>query len=291
MPNFIALGMIEGMSDKVWFITGTSSGFGRAIVEAALERGDRVFATARNIESISDFTRKWPDSVRIGRLDVMDAAQTQSCIVDAMDAFGRLDVLVNNAGYGLIGAVEEASDEQIRRNFEVNFFGALSVIRCALPHFRSARNGHVVNISAAASISNYAGFGIYGAAKCAMEGMSESLALEGKSFGLKVTIVQPGPFRTEFISRSIETVNALIPEYQASAGRFAKLLGSMDGKQPGDPVRAAKAILKAVDSDRPPLRLVLGKYAIDKVRRAAVQSESELKLWEDVGLSADGPSA
>jgi NAD(P)-dependent dehydrogenase (short-subunit alcohol dehydrogenase family) len=212
-------------------------------------------------------------------------------VQESMDVFGRVDVLVNNAGYGLLGAIEECSEEQIRRNFEVNFFGALHVIRCCLPHFRAQKSGHVLNVSAAAAITNYPGFGVYGAAKCALEGLSESLALEGRTFGLKVTIVEPGPFRTDFISRSLEAVPSDISDYDVSVGKFGKFIAGIDGKQPGDPAKAAHVIIQAVEAERAPLRLVLGKYAIDKTRRASAQREAELKLWEGAGSGADASPA
>ena len=278
------------MTEKVWLITGCSSGLGRALAEAALARGDRVVATARQAPSLLELAARWPGTAHLAELDVTDAAQCGAVVAEAVRVFGRLDVLVNNAGYGLVGAVEEATSEQIERSFAVHFFGPLAMIRAALPHFRTARSGHIVNISAAAAIANYAGFGIYGAAKCALEGVSESLALEGRSFGLKVTLVQPGPFRTDFIARGLERTNANIPEYEASSGKFAKFLATLDGKQPGDPARAAQAILGAVDAERPPQRLVLGKYALEKSRRTLAQRETELRTWEAFSLGADAPS-
>jgi short-subunit dehydrogenase len=210
-------------------------------------------------------------------------------VAEAIAAFGRIDVLVNNAGFGLVGSVEETSWEQIQQSFAVNFFGPLELIRAVMPHFRERKAGRIVNMSAAAAISNYAGFGIYGAAKCALEGMSEALVQEGRAFGLKVTLVQPGPFRTDFVARSLEKADSSIPEYAGTVGRFARLIESMHGKQPGDPARAALAIVQAVDAERPPMRLVLGKYAIDKARRDWTQREAELREWEHAGISADGP--
>ena len=279
------------MADKVWLITGCSSGFGRALAKAALARGDRVVVTARNTATLGEFAAHWPGTAHLAALDVTDFRQIKEVVDEAVRVFGRIDVLVNNAGYGLLGALEECSPEQIRRNFEVNFFGPLELVRCALPYFRAAKAGHVVNMSAAAAIANYAGFGVYGAAKCALEGMSESLAAEGRAFGLKVTIVQPGPFRTEFIARSLDRTEPAIPEYEASAGKFAKFIDGIDGKQPGDAERAAQGILQAVDADRPPSRLVLGKYALDKSRRTLASRETEMKAWESVGLAADGPAS
>lgn len=277
------------MSQKVWFITGASSGFGRALAEVALTRGDRVIATARNISTLADLVVRWPVDVHAAELDVTQAEQVEKVIRESIDVFGKIDVLVNNAGYGLLGAVEQCSETQIRQNFEVNFFGALNVIRCLLPHFRTQKFGHVFNISAAAAIANYAGFGIYGASKCALEGLSESLAAEGRSFGLKVTIVEPGPFRTDFISRSLDIAPSSIAEYEGTVGKFGKFLSGIDGKQPGDPIKAAHVICEVADAERSPLRLVLGKYAIDKTRRTLAQREAELKIWESSGAGADGP--
>jgi NAD(P)-dependent dehydrogenase (short-subunit alcohol dehydrogenase family) len=280
---------LRGMSNKVWFITGCSSGFGRELALAALNNGDKVIATARKVEGLSGLVEQFPDTCRAMEFDVTDFFNAAVVFENAVAAFGQVDVLVNNAGYGLIGSIEESSKEQIDRNFAVNFFGPLELIRVALPHFRAHKSGHVVNISAAAVISNYAGFGIYGAAKSALESLSEALALEGRGFGLKVTLVQPGPFRTDFIARSLEKVESEISEYAGTAGKFGKLIESMDGRQPGDPARAAQAILQAVAAERPPLRLVLGKYAIEKSRRDRNNREAELREWESAGLSADGP--
>lgn len=279
------------MNHKVWLVTGCSSGFGRAIAEAALDRGDRVIVAVRELESVMDLVAQWPAACHPLRLDLSDVGRIREVPREAIEIFGRIDVLVNNAGYGLVGSLEASSDEQIERNFAVNCFGPLQLIRAFLPHFRESKAGHVVNVSAAAAISNYAGFGVYGAAKCALEGFSEALALEARTFGLKVTLVQPGPFRTDFISRSLDRVSNELPEYAGSAGKFATFLGSMDGKQPGHPALAARAILEAVDAAKPPLRLVLGKYAVEKTRRTLAQREAELRAWESSGVAADGPVA
>ena len=216
-----------------------------------------------------------------------DAQAASGLVQTVVNEFGRLDVVVNNAGYGLVGAGEEYDEAQITRNFETNFFGALRVIRAALPILRAQRRGHFVNISAAAVIANYAGFSIYGATKWALEGLSESLAAEVRPLGLKVTIVQPGPFRTEFISRSLERASASIPDYDPSSGKFRRFLETMNGRQPGDPAKAADAIISAVESDNPPLRLVLGKYAIDKTRRKLGSAARELDAASAAGAATD----
>ncbi len=269
--------------DCVWLITGCSSGLGLALATLALARGQRVIATARQSTALEELKTLYPRTCLPITLDVTNASQVQAAFAQGLTEFGRLDVLVNNAGCGLIGAFEEFEEEQVARTFDVNFFAPLDLIRHALPFFRAQRSGHVVNISAAAAISNYAGFSIYGASKCALEGVSESLAAELKPLGINVTIVQPGPFRTGFISRSLEPAETHIPDYDGTSGKFRRLLQAMDGKQPGDPDKAAGAIFSAVESQKPPLRLVLGKYATDKVRRQTSAIESELAAWASVG--------
>jgi NAD(P)-dependent dehydrogenase (short-subunit alcohol dehydrogenase family) len=273
------------MDSKVWFITGCSSGFGRAIAEAALAAGHRVIATARDIRSIADLEKE--GHCHLLSLDVTEPESIPGVIRQAAEVWGRIDVLVNNAGYGLVGAVEEGSDAQIRRCMETNFFGPLEVIRAALPLLRAQGSGHIVNISAAAAISNYAGFGIYGAAKGALEMMSESLRLELSPLGIRVTLVQPGPFRTDFINRSLDRAEGPVADYERSSGKFLRFLESMNGRQPGDPSKAAAAILAVVASDNPPLRLVLGKYANDKVRKRSAEVERERAAWEPIGLPTD----
>lgn len=275
------------MTTKTWFITGCSSGFGRALAEAALARGQRVIATARDIRSIADLEQA--DRCQVMTLDITEASEIPSVIQAAANVWGGLDVIVNNAGYGLIGAVEECGDEQIRRNFETNFFGPLNVMRAALPLLRAQKSGHIVNISAAAAISNYAGFGIYGGAKAALELMSESLRAELVPLGIKVTLVQPGPFRTDFISRGMEKASDLISDYDATSGRFAKFLASMNGKQPGDPARAASAIVETVLSGEAPLHLPLGKYVVKKLRDKAAALTREADKWEAVAASTEFP--
>ena len=273
------------MDPKVWFISGCSSGFGRAIAEAALAAGHRVIATARDIRSIADLEKE--GRCHLLTLDVTEPESIPGVVREGAEVWGRIDVLVNNAGYGLVGAVEEGSDEQIRRCMETNFFGPLNVIRAALPMLRAQGSAHIVNISAAAAISNYAGFGIYGAAKGALEMMSESLRLELSPLGIRVTLVQPGPFRTDFINRSLDRAEGPVADYERSSGKFLRFLESMNGRQPGEPSKAAAAILAAVESDTPPLRLVLGKYAHDKVRKRIAEVERERSAWEPIGLPTD----
>lgn len=222
-------------------------------------------------------------------MDVTDASQVKAVIAEAVNVTGRLDVIVNNAGYGLIGAVEECTEEQTRRNFETNFFGTLNVIRAVLPVLRGQKAGHIINISAAAVISNYPGFGIYGAAKAAVESLSESLRAEVQPHGIKVTLVQPGPFRTAFIAKGLDHAE-MTPEYAGSAGKFAAFLKNVDGKQPGDPERAAELIVKMVHDGQAPLRLPLGKYVTKKIRDAAAARLRELETWEQAAVATDFPA-
>ena len=264
-------------SPPVWFITGCSSGLGRALAVAALARGDRVVATAREVAALGPLAAEHPEHCRTFALDVTDAQAITAAVAGAMEAFGRIDVLVSNAGCGLVGALEECSEEELARTFEVNFFGALRVIRATLPHFRAQRGGQVVAISAAAAIANYPGFSAYGAAKRALEGALESLAQEGRPFGLKVTLVQPGPFRTDFVGRSLARAATTLPDYEASSGKFGRFLAT----------RAAAAILATVDAERPPLRLVLGPYAQDKAKRTLAAAQRELETWTEAGRATD----
>jgi NAD(P)-dependent dehydrogenase (short-subunit alcohol dehydrogenase family) len=277
-------------SSPVWFITGCSTGLGRALATAALARGDRVVATARQPDALADLVAAHPETCRAVALDVTQPAEVAAAVAAGLAAFGNIDVLVNNAGCGLVGAVEETDDAETARLFDVNFHGALRVTRAVLPHFREKRAGHVVFISAAAAIANYPGFGLYGAAKRALEGAAESLAQEARPFGLKVTIVQPGPFRTDFIGRSLGHAATKLADYESTRGKFGRYLASVNGQQPGDPARAAAAILAAVSAERPPLRLVLGAYATDKVRRTLAATQRELDAWAPTAGSTEFPS-
>ncbi len=274
-------------NSRVWLITGCSSGFGRALTDRVLARGQRVIATARDATALEDLATRYPEECGTLALDVTEAAAVKATVAQAAEAFGRLDGVVNNAGYGLIGALEELDPAEIARNFATNFFGAVDVIRAALPILRAQRSGHIVNISAAATISNYAGLSIYGASKSALESVSEALALELQPFGIKVTIVQPGPFRTDFVGRSLLPAGNEIADYDRTSGKFRRLLETMNSKQPGDPEKAAEAIIAAVESETPPLRLVLGKYAHDKVRKKLSATDRELAAWEPVGLRTE----
>ncbi|MEI6340629.1 MAG: SDR family NAD(P)-dependent oxidoreductase [Verrucomicrobiota bacterium] len=276
-------------SPRTWLVTGASSGFGRALTEAIIACGDVVVATARKPEAIEDLASRAPDQCHVLPLDVTQSGAPAAVVRDALAHVPSIDVLVNNAGRGLLGAVEECSEADARACMELNFFAQLAMIQAILPHFRGRRSGHVIQMGAAAAISNYAGFGIYGAAKAATSSLVEALAQEVRPMGIKVTLVEPGPFRTDFIGRSMARAAVSLPEYEPTAGRFAQYLGKIDGHQPGNPHLAASLIVRMVLSGKPPMRLVLGKYAIDKTRRTFAARERELVQHEVEGAATDGP--
>jgi NAD(P)-dependent dehydrogenase (short-subunit alcohol dehydrogenase family) len=265
----------------VWFITGASTGFGRKLAEAVLAKGDRVVATARNPETVADLERQNPSHARAVRLDVTDLAQVKASVQAAISAFGRIDVLVNNAGYGLLGAVEEVSDAQIRQQFETNLFGLLNVTRTVLPLLREQKSGHILNVTSVGGQVSFPTFGMYHGTKYAIEGISESLAKEVAGFGIKVTIVEPGGFKTDFATRSLvqaERIPAYLPLYEA-------LLKAFEGGVYGDPARAAQAMIQAVEADEPPLRLALGADALHIIREKLHSELEEYKRWEHVTVA------
>jgi NAD(P)-dependent dehydrogenase (short-subunit alcohol dehydrogenase family) len=244
-------------------------------------------ATARASEAVADLERQYPETVRIRELDVTNTAQISDVVEDTVAEFGRIDVLVNCAGYGLIGALEEFDPKQIERNMATNFLGPMHLMRAALPIFRAQQSGHIINISAIAAFSPEMGFSVYGAAKAALDALAESVASEASVFGVRVTQVVPGPFRTDFIGRSLERGVRAIGGYERTSGKFAAHLEKINGKQPGDPAKAAKAILEIANAERPPRRLLLGKFAHDQYRRRLDALSKEAAAWETVGLPAD----
>jgi NAD(P)-dependent dehydrogenase (short-subunit alcohol dehydrogenase family) len=272
---------------KVWLITGSSTGFGRSLAEAVLKHGDRVIATARKPEQLNDLVTQYPDTAKAIQLDVTQPQNVHEAVAAAIETFGSIDVLVNNAGYGLIGALEEVSDEQIRRNFDTNLFGAIHMLRAVLPIMRQQQSGHIINMSAIAGFSNELGFSIYGGAKFALEGVSEAVYGEVRPLGIKVTIVEPGPFRTDFIGRSLDRAEHSMEVYQPTVGKFLQFLGKIEGRQPGDPDKAAQVLIQVVNAENPPLRLVLGKYAYNKFREKIESLTQELNEWEAIAASTD----
>lgn len=272
---------------RVWVVTGASGGLGGAIGAEVLARGERLVALVRRTGSAAGLVAIDAERVRVVEFEATEPASVESAAAGALDAFGRVDVLVNSAGYALLGAVEEVEGAAVRRNFEACIFAPMALIRAVLPGMRGRGSGQIINISAAAAIGNYPGFGSYGAAKCALEGLSEALAQEVGPLGVRVTIVQPGPFRTGFVSRSVVRCGGTIEAYAGTSGKFGALIGRMDGLQAGDPAKAARAIVDLADAEKPPLRLALGKYAVNKVRRRLREGAAELEAWEAVSAGAD----
>jgi NAD(P)-dependent dehydrogenase (short-subunit alcohol dehydrogenase family) len=272
---------------KNWLITGVSRGIGKALAEAALARGDTVVGTVREGQP-QIATGK--GTFHCLRLEVRDPAAIQDTVSRAFDLVGRIDVVVNNAGYGLLGAIEDASDLDMARVFEVNVFGPIRVIRSVLPRLRTQRSGHIINITSIAGRDPMAGSGIYAATKAALEGLSQSLSQEVGPLGIKVTAVAPGQFRTDFLSaHSVTKSAARSGDYSASAGKIVDRLGTLDGKQVGDPVRGAQAILAIVDSNTPPLHLLLGSDALRRAREKLDTLIEEMDQWEQTTLSTDFP--
>lgn len=268
---------------RVWFITGASRGLGRSLADAVLETGDRVIATARDTDALAELPDRYPGQAMAIAHDVTDTEQTANAVDQATAEFGGIDVLVNNAGYGLLGALEELSEEDLRSQFETNLFGALNVTRAVLPHFRERRSGHVVQISSLSGVVPNPGEGAYAASKFALEGISESLAQEVAHLGIRVTIVEPGPVRTEFAGRSLRRADPM-DDYADSVGQVRELLNQLDGAQPNDPARAARAIIRATEQDEPPLRLPLGEQAFAQIRDHLAARCRELDETKSLGL-------
>lgn len=269
---------------RVWLITGCSAGFGREIALAALAAGDRVLATARRPEVLADLEVRGGDRVRTAALDVTDAGQVEAAVKTALAAFGRIDVVVNNAGNGSVGAVEELTTAELRELMEVMFFGAVEVTKAVVPYLRAQGSGTVVQISSMGGQVSMPGFGAYCAAKFALEGLSEALAAEVAPFGVRVLIVEPGAFRTEFGGARMHR-SRTIDAYAVSTSGTRGAVEAMDGTQPGDPVKAAAAIVRAVGSDDAPLRLALGVDAVEAIRAQHGALAADLAAWEDVSRS------
>jgi NAD(P)-dependent dehydrogenase (short-subunit alcohol dehydrogenase family) len=275
----------------VWFITGCSTGFGRELAKLVLDRGYRAVVTARDPRKIQDLTTGHEGRVLVLKLDVTNAAEAADAVKKAETTFGSIDVLVNNAGYGYVGAVEESEEDEIRAIIETNFFGLERMIRAVLPGMRRRRHGGIVNLSSIGGLVGFPGTGYYNATKFAVEGLSEALAKEVAPLGIKVLIVEPGPFRTDWAGRSLKRSSQQIQEYAETAGAFINRIRNDSGKQFGDPVRAGEAIIKAVKSDNSPLHLALGRRALDTARSKLELLRRDLDAWEKTSLSADYPES
>jgi NAD(P)-dependent dehydrogenase (short-subunit alcohol dehydrogenase family) len=267
-------------TSRVWFITGTSTGMGRAFAEEVLAHGDRVVATARRLEDIADYAGRYGERALACRVDVTDRASIDAAVVAALERFGKIDVVVNNAGYGLFGAIEEASDDELRHQFDTNVFGAIAVIQAVLPAMRAAGSGAIVNISSMGGFSSSASLGAYGASKAALEGFSEALAGEVYIFGVRVLIVEPGVFRTDWIEHSRAETARKIGAYAPIIEPRREAIAASIGNQPGDPRKAARAVIEEIENPTVRLRLMLGVETIERVRAKLKTVESDAKLSE-----------
>jgi NAD(P)-dependent dehydrogenase (short-subunit alcohol dehydrogenase family) len=263
---------------RIWLITGASSGFGRALANAALGRGDDVVAAARDENRLADFAAH--DHAHAVSLDVTDAGQRERAVNQALDRFGRIDVLVNNAGRTQVGAVEETTDDELRSLFELHFFAPAALTRLVLPHMRAQGAGAIVQMSSVGGQITAPGFGAYCATKFALEGLTQALHDEVAPFGIRTLIVEPGAFRTGLFRPGAAYQSVAMPEYADTVGPTREYVSGGDGLQPGDPAKAAQAIFAALDADDPPLRLVLGGDAVDNIRARLDQLSRELRQWE-----------
>jgi len=275
---------------RVWFITGAARGIGARIVEAALAQGDAVVATSRDASTMEQRFGAQPGLLPVA-LDVTSEAQSAAAVDAALARFGRIDVLVNNAGFGLLGAVEEATSDEVRRLYETNVFGLLNVTRAVLPSMRARGRGHVINISSLGGYRSAAGFGVYCSTKFAVEGLTEALHAELAPLGIHATVVEPGYFRTDFLEQSSLLVSPrILGDYAASAGQVREAARRISLNQPGDPQRLAQAMLALVGSATPPLRLPLGSDTLQTISDKHAFVERETALWKKVAASTDFPA-
>jgi NAD(P)-dependent dehydrogenase (short-subunit alcohol dehydrogenase family) len=274
---------------RVWFITGASTGFGRLLAEQVLLAGHNVVATARKPEQIENFARDYADRCLVLSLDVTNETQVDAAVEQTVARFGRVDVVVNNAGYGVAGAIEEVSEAEFMPMFETNVFGLLRVTQAFLPQLRKQRSGHILNLSSIGGLVASPGMGFYNATKFAVEGLSEALAGELKPLGIHVTIIEPGPFRTDFLGRSGVLAEKRIADYDGTASNMRKYFAENNGKQKGDPLRAVQAMMQIVETPDPPLRLLLGASALQRLRGKLSSWDKEIAAWEQVTAGADFP--
>ena len=273
------------MSDKnkVWFITGSSTGFGRELAKQALERGYKVVATARNSDSLKDLVAEYPDTARAVRLDVTNEEDVKTSVAKAVEEFGSIDILVNNAGYGLGGGIEEPSMEQIEKQYDTNIFGVIRMMREVLPIMRTNKSGHVMNISSVVGFTAFGSTGYYASTKFAMEALSEALSKEMEHLGIKVTIVEPGGFRTDFAGRSFTQPENRIEDYVTSERIDA--MGEYHNNQPGDPVKGAKAMIDMIETENPPLRLPLGEDAVTAIEEKLNSVRENIDQWREIAVN------
>ncbi|CDZ37299.1 Short-chain dehydrogenase/reductase SDR [Neorhizobium galegae bv. officinalis] len=273
----------------VWFITGCSTGFGRELAKLTIERGWPTVVTARGKGRVADLA-EGKDHVLVLDLDVTDMKQISDAVSAAEQTFGRIDVLVNNAGYGYQASIEEGEKDEIRAMFDANVFGLFAMTRAVLPGMRARRKGHILNITSMAGFMGLPSSGYYSASKHAVEGFSDALSLEGAPLGIKVTCVEPGPFRTDWAGRSLKQTPSRIADYAETAAARMGATSGYSGRQPGDPVRAGEAMIAATEADQAPRHLVLGAICYNAVTQKLKERLAQIELWEDISLSADFPS-
>ena len=275
--------------NPVWLITGCSTGFGRELAKLVLARGWRAVVTARDASNVADIAKGHADRALVLALDVTQPAQITEAVAQTKLKFGRIDALVNNAGYGYLAAIEEGEDEAVRAMFETNVFGLIDMTKAVLPVMRAQHSGLIVNVSSIGGLTSFAATGYYHGTKYAVEGISESLAIEVKPLGIDVLIVEPGPFRTNWAGASLKQSATQFNDYAMTAGERRKQTETRSGNQVGDPVRAAQAIIDVALSDTPPLRLLLGKAALELARKKLDLMRTDFDNWESTTLGADFP--
>lgn len=274
---------------KVWFITGCSTGFGRALANEVLAQGYNVVVTARNTADIADIASRYPNTALVLPLDVTSTSDIEKAVTKAIQHFGQIDVLVNNAGIGYFAAVEESEDAEVRKMFEINVFGLANVSKEVLPYMRQRRSGHILNIASIGGLRSFPGVGFYNATKYAVDGLSEALYKEVAPLGIKVTIVAPSGFRTDWAGRSANNSSIQIADYATTAHKNINDIRGYSGKQPGDPVKAAKAMIQVVESENPPLRLLLGAAALRGAKAKLAELQHDFETWATVTEGADFP--
>jgi NAD(P)-dependent dehydrogenase (short-subunit alcohol dehydrogenase family) len=276
-------------TDPVWFITGCSTGFGRELAKLVIARGWRAVVTARDRGKVADLAQGAGDRVLVLALDVTAAGQIAESVRAATDAFGRIDVLVNNAGYGYQSSIEEGEEDKIRAQFDANVFGLFALTRAVLPVMRAQRAGHILNITSVAGFVGFPASGYYAATKHAVEGFSDSLAAEAGPLGIRVTCIEPGPFRTDWAGRSLVQTPSAIADYAETAGARLKATAEKSGTQAGDPVRAGEAMIRVTEIENPPRHLVLGAWGFEAVTSRLKQRIAEIEAWRETSLGADFP--
>jgi len=278
---------MKDSNNKVWLITGCSTGFGRAFAKTVLAGGYSVAVASRKTSDIQDIVDAYPNTALAVKLDVSKTDEIKAAVKATIDRFGKIDVLLNNAGIGYFGAIEESDDVETRRMFEINFFGLANLTKEVLPHLRSQKSGHIINVASIGGLTSYPALAYYNATKYAVDGFSEALSKEVSHLGIKVTIVAPGAFRTDWAGRSANETIGNIADYKTIAEAAKVWLRNKNGNQPGDPVKAAEAVIKVVESPNPPLRLLLGNDAMEAARAKLIVLAKDFDEWESTTVNVN----